>query len=186
MPRESKIIKKVSETPEALEAIKRRVGRPAKIEYSPELVEEIIECMVSGMDLVETCKYLGLHAKTVYRWKDVHPEFDIQCARAREAMMERRLSDLRTSIKDAKKNKEDPTWFKIELSFEQWNAERMAPRMYAQRNRTEVTGKDGAPIQMQQHSIIDSSTLDPDQRETLRAILLAAQAQGNEGDNDNE
>jgi len=181
--RQSKIIKKASETPEVVEAIKRRVGRPATREYSPELVDEIIECMVSGMDLVETCKFLGLHAKTVYRWKDVHPEFDILCVRAREAMMERRLSDLRLSIKEAKIKKEDPTWFKIELGFEQWNAERMAPRLYAQRNRTEVTGKDGAPIQMQQHTIIDSASLDPDQRDALRAILLAAQGQ-TEGDED--
>ena len=182
--RQSKIIKKVSETPEALEAIKRRVGRPAKHEYSPEIAEQIYECMIAGMDMTEACKYLDLNRAQVYRWKDQFPEFETLCVRAREGMMDKRLSDLRLSIKDAKKNKEDPTWFKIELSFEQWNAERMAPRMYAQRNRTEVTGKDGAPIQMQQHSIIDSSTLDPDQRETLRAILLAAQAQGNEGGED--
>jgi len=181
--RQSKIIKKVSETPEAVEAIKRRVGRPAKHEYSPELVDQIIECMVSGMDMVETCKYLGLHAKTVYRWKDVYPEFDILCARAREAMMERRLSDLRCSIKEAKIKKEDPTWFKIELAFEQWNAERMAPRLYAPKSKTELTGKDGAPIQVQQHTLIDSRSLDPDQRDALRAILMAAQGQ-TEGDGD--
>jgi transposase-like protein len=183
MPRESKIIKKVSETPEAVEAIKRRVGRPAKLEYSPELGQQIYECMIAGMDMVEACKYLELNRGQVYRWKDQYPEFESLCTRAREGMMEKRLSDLRMSIKDAKSKKEDPTWFKIELSFEQWNAERMAPRMYAQRNRTEVTGKDGAPIQMQQHTIIDSSTLDPDQRDALRAILMAAQGQ-TEGDED--
>ena len=92
-------------------------------------------------------------------------------------MMEKRLSDLRLSIKDAKKNREDPTWFKIEMSFEQWNAERIASRVYGPRTKTEVTGKDGAPIQMQQHTIIDSASLDPDQRDALRAILMAAQGQ---------
>jgi transposase len=183
MPRQSKIIKKVSETPEALEAIKRRPGRPAIREYSPELADEIAECMIAGMEMVEACKHLGLHAKTVYRWKDVYPEFDMLCARAREAMMEKRLSDLRLSIKQAKEKKEDPTWFKIELGFEQWNAERIAPRMYAPKSKTELTGKDGAPIQVQQHTLIDSRSLDPDQRDALRAILLAAQAQP-EGDED--
>jgi hypothetical protein len=183
MTRQSKIIKKASETPEVVEAIKRRVGRPANREYSPELADEIAECMIAGMEMVEACKHLGLHAKTVYRWKDVHPEFDMLCARAREAMMERRLSDLRLSIKQAKEKKEDPTWFKIELGFEQWNAERIAPRMYSPRVKTEVTGKDGAPVQVQQHTLIDSRSLDPDQRDALRAILMAAQGQ-TEGDGD--
>lgn len=177
MARQSKIIKKVSETPEAVEAIKRRVGRPAKHEYTPELGEQIYECMVAGMDLVEACKYLDLHRPQVYRWKSRHPEFESLCVQAREAMMEKRLSDLRLSIKDAKKNREDPTWFKIEMSFEQWNAERIASRVYGPRTKTEVTGKDGAPIQMQQHTIIDSASLDPDQRDALRAILMAAQGQ---------
>ena len=181
--RQSKIIKKVSETPEALEAIKRRVGRPAKHEYTPELSEKIYECLVSGMDMVETCNYLDLNRGQVYRWKDKYPEFDSLCTRAREAMMEKRLSDLRLAIKDAKKAKEDPTWYKIELAFEQWNAERIAPRMYAPKSKTELTGKDGAPIQVQQHTLIDSRSLDPDQRDALRAILLAAQAQP-EGDDD--
>jgi len=36
---------------------------------------------------------------------------------------------------------------------------------------------------MQQHTIIDSASLDPEQRDALRAILLAAQAQP-EGDTD--
>lgn len=183
--RQSKIIKKVSETPEAVEAIKRRVGRPAQVEYSEDIAQKIYECMIEGMDMVEACKYLDLNRGQVYRWKAQYPEFDSLCAQAREAMMEKRLSDLRGSIRTAKVTKEDPTWFKIELSFEQWNAERIAPRMYGQRNRTEVTGKDGAPIQMQQHTIIDSASLDADQRDALRAILLAAQGQTEgEGDED--
>ena len=95
-------------------------------------------------------------------------------------MMDKRLSDLRLSIKTAKKEKEDPTWFKIELSFEQWNAERIASRVYGPRTKTEVTGKDGAPVQIQQHTLIDSRSLDADQRDALRAILLAAQGQTEE------
>jgi len=181
MPRQSKLLKKVSETPEAIEAIKGKAGRPTS--YTPEIGEKIYECLVAGMDMVEACKYLELNRGKVYRWKDIHPDFDSLCARAKEAMMEKRLSDLRLSIKDAKKNKEDPAWFKIELAFEQWNAERIAPRVYSPRMKTEVTGKDGAPIQMQQHTIIDSASLDADQRDALRAILLAAQAQP-EGDED--
>jgi hypothetical protein len=153
--------------------IVRKVGRPTA--YSPEIADTIYDLMVEGMDMVEACKALGLNRGTVYRWKDAHPDFESLCARAREAMMEKRLSDLRTSIKQAKKDKEDPTWFRVELSFEQWNAERVAPRLYAPKNKTEVTGKDGAPLQIQQHTIIDSRNLTTDEREMLRQVLLAAQ-----------
>ena len=184
MPRQSKIIQKVSETTNVGEEIKRRVGRPAKHEYGPEISEKIYECLVAGMDMVETCNYLELNRGQVYRWKDQYPEFDSLCTRAREAMMDKRLSDLRLSIKTAKKEKEDPTWFKIELSFEQWNAERIASRVYGPRTKTEVTGKDGAPVQIQQHTLIDSRSLDPDQRDALRAILLAAQGQTEGDEND--
>jgi transposase-like protein len=162
----------------------RKVGRPPKYIYSPELADTIYDLMVEGMDMVEACKALGLNRGTVYRWKDQYPEFESLCARAREAMMEKRLSDLRTSIKKAKKDKEDPTWFKVELSFEQWNAERVAPRLYAPKNKTEVTGKDGAPIQIQQHTIIDSRNLTSDEREMLRQVLLAAQSREEDEEND--
>jgi hypothetical protein len=131
--------------------------------------------MVEGMDMTEACKALGLNRGTVYRWKDAYPEFESLCARAREAMMEKKISDLRASIDAYEVKKADPTWLKIRLSFEQWNAERVAPRMYGQKNRTEITGRDGAPIQMQQHTIIDSRNLTTDEREMLRQVLLAAQ-----------
>jgi hypothetical protein len=153
--------------------IVRKVGRPTA--YSADIAETIYDLMVEGMDMTEACKALGLNRGTVYRWKDAYPEFESLCARAREAMMEKKISDLRASIDAYEVKKADPTWLKIRLSFEQWNAERVAPRMYGQKNRTEITGRDGAPIQMQQHTIIDSRNLTTDEREMLRQVLLAAQ-----------
>jgi hypothetical protein len=153
----------------------RKVGRPTA--YSTEIADTIYDLMVEGMDMVEACKALGLNRGTVYRWKDAHPDFESLCARAREAMMEKRISDLRALIESYEKDKKkDPQFLKYKLSLEQWNAERVAPRMYGLKTKTEVTGKDGAPIQMQQHTIIDSRNLSQDEREMLRQVLLAAQS----------
>jgi len=163
----------------------RKVGRPAKYIYSEELTNSIYDLVVEGKDMVQACNELGLNRGTVYRWKDQYPEFDSLCARAREAMMEKRISDLRTSINEYETKKTDPTYLKIKLSFEQWNAERIAPRLYGQKNRTEITGRDGNPIQVQQHSIIDSRNLTQDEREMLRQVLLAAQSR-EEGEEDGE
>ena len=101
--------------------------------------------------------------------------------------MEKRISNLRALIQSYEDDpKKDPQFLKHKLSLEQWNAERVAPRMYGQKNRTEISGANGNPIQIQQHSIIDSRNLTQDEREMLRQVLLAAQSreQGEEGDED--
>lgn len=99
--------------------------------------------------------------------------------------MEKRISDLRALIESYEGDKtKDPQFLKYKLSLEQWNAERVAPRMYGLKTKTEVTGKDGAPIQMQQHTIIDSRNLSQDEREMLRQVLLAAQSRSEEGEDD--
>jgi len=163
----------------------RKVGRPTT--YSPEIADTIFDLMVEGMDMVEACKALGLNRGTVYRWKDAHPDFESLCARAREAMMEKRISDLRGLIESYEKDKKkDPQFLKYKLSLEQWNAERVAPRLYGLKTKTEVTGKDGAPIQMQQHTIIDSRNLSQDEREMLRQVLLAAQSRSEADDEGDE
>ena len=76
-----------------------------------------------------------------------------------------------------------PAFLRVEVSFEQWNAERIAPKLYGNRVKTEVTGKDGAPMQLQtQVQVIDSRMLDPEQRDALRQILLAAANEGEQTD----
>lgn len=91
--------------------------------------------------------------------------------------MEKRISNLRGLIAEYEGDpKKDPQFLKYKLSLEQWNAERIAPRMYGLKNKTEISGVNGNPIQIQQHSIIDSRNLTQDEREMLRQVLLAAQS----------
>ena len=152
-----------------------------RVAYKPEYGERIFDVMIAGHDVVEACDILGWNRGSVYRWMREHPEFDSWCARAREGLADYKVHEIDLVIK--KVTPESAAADRVKLAGLQWRAEKIFPKKYAPKQHTEVTGKDGAPIQMQQHTIIDSASLDPDQRDALRAILMAAQAQP-EGDAD--
>ena len=146
-----------------------------RVSYKPDFGERIFDVMINGHDLVEACEILGWNRGSVYKWMEDHPEFKTWCARAREGLADYKVHEIDHVIKSV--TPESASADRVKLAGLQWRAEKIFPKKYAPKQHTEVTGKDGSPIQMQQHTIIDSSTLDPDQRDTLRAILMAAQGQ---------
>ena len=62
---------------------------------------------------------------------------------------------------------------KVKISTKQWRAMKMAPRIYGDRTRTELTGEGGGPIQVKS-STIDARQLEPEAREALKQALFAA------------
>jgi hypothetical protein len=152
-----------------------------RISYQPDFGERIFDVMIDGYDLVEACEILKWNRGSVYRWMREHPEFDSWCARAREGLADYKVHEIDQVIKRV--TPESAAADRVKLAGLQWRAEKIFPKKYAPKQHTEVTGRDGAPIQMQQHTIIDSASLDADQRDALRAILMAAQGQ-TEGDAD--
>jgi hypothetical protein len=153
-----------------------------RINYRPDFGERIFNVMIEGHDLVEACEILGWNRGSVYRWMREYPEFDSWCARAREGLADYKVHEIDQVIKNV--TPESAPADRVKMAGLQWRAEKIFPKKYAPKQHTEVTGRDGAPIQMQQHTIIDSASLDADQRDALRAILLAAQAQGGEGEDE--
>mgnify|MGYP001531756412 FL=1 len=62
---------------------KNKVGRPSS--YTQELADEIIELIRNGYSEREICRKRGMPSlKTLWNWKDQHPEFLRQSARERE------------------------------------------------------------------------------------------------------
>ena len=149
-------------------------GPPNK--FSQEIADQICDLMIAGSDMVDACEALKLNRSTVYRWLVKHPEFEAQCSRAREALTDFRLKKIRNKIATAQSEGVDPHLLKIQVSFEQWEAEKIAPR-YAK--RTEVTGKEGGPIKVQK--TIDLSHLSDEELEVLDLALNGAEG-GDEGD----
>jgi hypothetical protein len=150
-----------------------KAGRPST--YSEKTADEIVQRMIEGESLTAICRDEKMPPRvTVYAWFDKHPDFYARCARAREALADYLVDQIEELARTA--TKDNIEQIKLQVSTKQWRAMKMAPRMYGDRTRTEVTGADGGPIKMQAE-VIDASTLEPDQREALKQALLAAKGE---------
>ena len=137
------------------------MGRPSL--YTEQLADEICELMYDGLSLIKACDALELKRSTVWHWMEQHPEFAAKCARARDALIEVRLDKIADKIE---KGKADPAHLRIEVSHEQWVAERMRPRV----TRTEISGPNGGAIQTEVKHV-DLSHLSDEELEVLDRAL---------------
>lgn len=152
----------------------RPPGRPSK--YTAEIADVICERMIEGESLVKICADPEMPTRTtIYRWMDANPEFVTRCARAREGLADYLVD----AIEDlaSKTTTDNFQAMKVKIATAQWRAMKMAPRVYGDRTRTEVTGADGGAVKVES-AVVDSRDLDADQRAALRQILLAAKAKG--------
>ena len=53
----------------------RKMGRPTK--YRPEMCEQIVEHMASGLSKFASAAKMGVNMDTLYEWARVHPEFSV-------------------------------------------------------------------------------------------------------------
>lgn len=147
---------KASEKPD-----RKSLGRPSK--YYPEFCEVIIELGKLGKSLAQMASAFEVDKASVLRWEEEYPDFRTALMRARS---------------------EAQTWWEnhgqMGLYSREFNAnlwiKSVASRFrddYTERKETQVTGADGGPVQVQSQ-VVDATTLDADQREALRAILMAA------------
>ena len=147
-----------------------KAGRPST--YSEKTADEIVQRMIEGESLTAICKDEKMPPRvTVYAWFDKHPDFYARCARAREALADYLVDQIEELARCA--TKDNIEQIKLQVSTKQWRAMKMAPRMYGDRTRTEVTGANGGPIQTQA-TVVDATQLEPAQREALKLALLAA------------
>jgi hypothetical protein len=68
---------------------------------------------------------------------------------------------------------------KVKISTAQWRAMKMAPRLYGDKRFNENTGPNGGPIVTENRNVttIDATQLTQEQRDALRAALLAVQTE---------
>lgn len=140
----------------------RKVGRPSL--YTLELGEEICQRIAEGESLRTICAEDAYPDRvTVLRWLNQHPDFATIYAQAREAqgdVMDEKI----LSTADACTN-ETAAADRVKIAAYQWRAERLKPKAYGTKVTSEVTGKDGGPIE----------TADMTPRELAqRAVFLVA------------
>ena len=170
----------------ALEKAGKRLGRPST--YSEEKAETLFRLMAEGISITLACDMLDIPRSTLWDWErseeGLKRDFPERLARAREAYGEHAASEaiaipLRL-LEEAEQNKTekiDPARVqaaKLASDTWRWYAERLKPRAFADKTkRVEISGPNGAPIQMAAVTI-DAASLSDEQREILRIALRTA------------
>lgn len=133
------------------------VGRPTT--YTEELGLSICEEIAKGRPLTRICAEEGMpYVSTVYRWLQANATFCDTYTRAREDQADT-LADEIIGISDDGRN---DTYLddegnvrtdhdviarsKLRVEARKWVAAKLKPKKYGDFNRTELTGKDGAPL----------------------------------------
>ena len=140
---------------------KRPVGRPSK--YKPEYCERVIEMASEGASMAEYAAEFGIDRTTLFDWRDQHEEFSTALARAK--ILEQAWFEREARLNMRNKEFNSNLWYRSALS-------RFSDD-YAERRITEVTGADGGAIKTETVARIDTKALDAEQREALKAALMA-------------
>lgn len=138
-------------------------GRPTI--YSEEIVSAILERLSDGESLNSICLSEDLpHRATVFRWLTSNEAFRDQYVRAREGQADALFDDLLTIADDGRndwmerfgKDGASLGWFEngealrrsaLRIDARKWMASKLLPKKYGDKVVTEVTGKDGGPIE---------------------------------------
>lgn len=146
--------------------VKRPVGRPTK--YKPEYCERVIELGKEGYSHAEIAADLEVDKASLYDWAAAHEEFSTALRAAKtyeQAWFER---EARSNMKNRDFNAN--LWYRSAASRFRED--------YTERKETQLTGANGGAVQVETKSKIDVKALDPDQREALKNLLLAAKKEG--------
>ena len=117
---------------------KRPVGRPTT--YNPAYCEEVVALGKKGKSIEQICFDLNTPVRTLYEWRDRHPEFSqaLEDAKAFEqAWWESQAHAYMVETKDGPK-----------LNASLWSRSMAArfPKKYRESTKTEITGAEGAPL----------------------------------------
>ena len=151
------------------------VAKPGpKTIWTEAIADHIIEQMAEhGRSLLDICRHdPGMPAlRTVYDQMERDPEWRTRCARARQGLGDHWAE--RAAIVADKSTPETAASDRVRISTYQWLAAKMDGHRYG--DRQVISGPNDGPIQVASVTV-DATDLGEDQRDALRAALLAATA----------
>jgi len=162
---------------QAVTVAKRKQGAPSS--YSDAIGNEIVTRLASGQSLHSICKLEHMpHISTIYDWIAKHPSFAEHYGRAREQaahtlfdqMIDIADDSSHDLLKDGTANNAAIARARLQIETRARVAGKLAPRVYGERieqlNQT---------VNVTNNTLtIDGQTLDGEQRNNLRAMLLQA------------
>ena len=126
-------------------------GRPSI--YTEELASRICERLAAGESLRKICADDDMPDRsTVRAWALDNPIFSAQYARAREIGWTDIAEDL-LDIADDKAG--DPSRDRLRVDTRKWLLSKMLPKVYGDKNTTELTGPGGGPVQITRIELVD-------------------------------
>jgi hypothetical protein len=152
---------------ELMTKLKHAGGRPTL--YRREMCDRLVEAMAGGLTAEAAAARIGISARSLFYWQQQHPEFlqAIQEGRQRSQLWweERAL---------AMANGESGNTQIVVLGLR--NRSRAATGWNNDTVKLEHTGPEGGPVEVKAEHKIDIASLEPEQRDQLREILLNLKA----------
>jgi hypothetical protein len=135
-------------TPKAKpKAAKAAARKP--VTYTREMGLMICEEVAMRRPLAEVCAEPGMPSeRTVYTWRRSHPVFAADYEEARKWRAEARVDFIDGIAQRLEAKEIDPQTARTLFDIERWQAAKEAPGRYSEKTTTELTGKDGAAIQI--------------------------------------
>lgn len=149
-----------TEDDENIKPRKVKVGRPT--DYRPEHCKTVLELAAGGAGPAEYAVQFGIDRATLYKWAAAHEEFGTALTRAKQ-------------IEQAWWEREGREGMRAKVFNAQVWKTSMQARFredYTERKVTELSGINGAPMQVQSH-VVDARALTDEQRAALKQALLA-------------
>jgi transposase-like protein len=117
---------------------KRPVGRPST--YDPAYCDKVVELGRIGKSIEQICYQLQTPVRTLYEWRDKHPEFSQALEDAKgyeQAWWEEQAQAYMVENKESDR-----------LNPSLWSRSMAArfPKKYRESTKQEITGADGAPL----------------------------------------
>lgn len=126
---------------------------------------EILDLLAAGKGLATICRREDMPDRsTVQRWQSEEPDFDAAVTRAREDGYELLAEEAVTAAETA----EDAAKGRLAFDAKRWYLGKLS-NAFSDKQKHELTGKDGAPIQTETR--LDTSSLSD---ATLREIAAAS------------
>ena len=150
-----------------------QVMRKPRVSYSQAAADHILDEMrVHGRDLIDIVRSdPGMPSLTsVYSWMDAEPEaFGRPYARAREMLGDHAANGIERIVRET--TGENANANRVKLTALQWLASRYNPRLYGDKNQTELVGRNGGPLQVQPVPL-NLDALSDDQLDALRDAMV--------------
>lgn len=124
------------------------IGRPSKL--TPEVQDKVVQAILAGNYQDTAAQYAGIGTTTFYRWMEKGAEDDApQMYRDfREAVESANATAEVRDVALITQAAQSGTW-----QAAAWKLERKFPQRWGRFQRTEITGRDGGPIEVDAASI---------------------------------